>query len=207
MQVHIDDEEREVDEVVLPVGDLSLRTMLWRMLIGVVLLFVGALALAVLLQDPLTALSLAFVERFGLLGVGVGVVITDTFMLTHEPLLFAAHAGGLDFWATFGVASGASMLAGLLGWVLGNRLGRLALVQRLFERYRLRAFLQRYGFWAVAIAALTPFPYSAATWASGAAGVSLRTVVIGSLFRAPKVLFYFLLIVVGWDLGAALVAP
>lgn len=203
----IDDEGHEVAEVVLPVGDLSLRTMLWRMGVGVAVLFVAVIVLAVVLHEPLTALSLAFVDRFGLVGVGVGVIITDTFMLTHEPLLFAAHAGGLGFWATFGVASCASIVAGFLGWFLGNQLGRLAVVQRIFARYRIGAFLQRYGFWAVAVAALTPFPYSAATWASGAAGVSLRTVAIGCLFRAPKVLLYFLLIVVGWDLGAAVVAP
>ena len=62
-------------------------------------------------------------------------------------------------------------------------------------------FMRRYGFWAIAVAAITPFPFSAATWASGAAGISPRIVLLGSLFRAPKVLFYFVLIVLSWDLG------
>jgi membrane protein YqaA with SNARE-associated domain len=100
----------------------------------------------------------------------------------------------------FVTASAASVLAGPVGWLLGSLLGRFDLVQRMFVRYRISAFLERYGFWAVAVAALTPFPFSLATWASGAARVPLRTVLLGSLFRIPKVLFYFSIIVFGWDL-------
>jgi membrane protein YqaA with SNARE-associated domain len=179
----------------------SLAVLARQLAFGLAGLMVGVAVLAWTLRGPLEALAYAFTDRFGLAGIAVGVLLTDTMLLTHEPLLFAGYAGGLGFWPVFVVASAASVVAGPLGWVYGRLAGRLPWVQRMFRRYHLHAFLERYGFWAVAVAALTPFPYSAATIASGASGVSVRTVFLGSLFRIPKVLFYFLLIVGGWTAG------
>ncbi|MCB9679951.1 MAG: VTT domain-containing protein [Alphaproteobacteria bacterium] len=186
------------------VAEQSMRRLVVQLGIGLVVVVGIVGALAWFLRDPLTAVSQTFVARFGLKGVFTGVLLTDTFALTHEPLLLAAHAGGLAFWPVFATASVASVTAGPVGWLLGAILGRAAFVQRMFARYRIDSFLHRYGVWAIAVAAITPFPYSVATWASGAAGVSFKTVMLGSLFRVPKVLFYFLLIVGSWGLGVSL---
>lgn len=180
--------------------DLDLRSLLTRVGTGLVVLLVGIASIAHLARDPLELAARQFVDAFGLLGVFVGVLITDSFVLTHEPILLVAYAGGLGFWPVFVVASTASVLSGLVGWTLGGLLGRTGFVQRMFVRYKIRPFMEAYGFWAVAVAALTPFPFSVATWASGAASVPLKTVALGSLFRVPKVMFYFLVIVFGWDL-------
>lgn len=180
---------------------LGLRALLGRLAVGLAAICGAVVVLAVTLQEPLQAVSEAFVAAFGLGGVFVAVILTDTFALTHEPVLFAAHAGGLGFWPIFFTASVASVLAGILGWTLGGLLGRVPRVQALFARYRIDDFLQRYGGWAIAVAALTPFPFSVATWASGAARLPFRVVLFGSLFRVPKVMFYFLLIVGSWSLG------
>jgi membrane protein YqaA with SNARE-associated domain len=181
--------------------DLDLQELIRRVGVGLVVLLIGVAILAVVAKEPLEAAAHGFVDAFGLVGVFVGVLMTDTFVLTHEPILFVGYAGGLGFWPVFVTASVASVSAGFTGWSLGSMLGRFAPVQRLFERYRIRAFLEKYGFWSVAVAALTPFPFSVATWASGAAGVSLKTVMLGSLFRVPKVLFYFGVIIAGWGLA------
>lgn len=186
-----------------PGQDLTVRALLRQLFVGLGVLVVVVGLAGFFLRVPLTVLSESFVDAYGLAGVFGGVMITDTFALTHEPLLFAAYVGGLAFWPVFAAASTASVLAGPTGWAMGHLLGRTAVVQRLFTRYRISPFMHRYGVWAIALAALTPFPYSVATWASGAAGLSLKTVVIGSLFRVPKVLFYFGLIVFGWGIGAA----
>lgn len=179
--------------------ELSVRALVGRVAIGLLglMLVVGSLAFA--LEAPLRRLSEAFVARFGLGGVFVATLFTDTFMLTHEPVLFVGFAGGLGFWPVMAAASAASVLAGPLGWFLGGRLAGWLWLQRVFERYRISAFLRRYGFWAVAVAAITPVPFSACTWASGAAKVPLGTVTLGSLFRIPKVAFYFGLIVITWQ--------
>jgi membrane protein YqaA with SNARE-associated domain len=85
-------------------------------------------------------------------------------------------------------------------------LGRWAFLTNVFKTYRVTAFLERYGVWAVAIAAFTPFPFAVVTWASGACGLPVKPVLLGSLFRAPKVLLYLTIIVYGWHLPS-LVAP
>ena len=180
--------------------ELDLRSLLMRVGTGLVVMLVGIATIAILAREPLEVAAGGFVDAFGLLGVFVGVLLTDTFVLTHEPILFVAYAGGLGFWPVFAVASSASVLSGLVGWTLGGLLGRTSPVQRMFDRYKIRTFMEAYGFWAVAVAALTPFPFSVATWASGAAQVPLKTVALGSLFRIPKVMFYFLVIVFGWDM-------
>lgn len=180
----------------------SLGALMRQLGVGIALLVAAVGVLGYVMRDPLTLFAQMFTERFGLAGVFVGTLLTDTMMLTHEPLMWAGYAGGLGFWPVYWTTTLASVLAGPLGWVYGRVLGRSAWVQDLFARNHLHAFLHKYGVWAVAIAALTPFPYSLATWASGAAHVPLRSVILGSFFRVPKVMFYFALIVFGWNLGS-----
>lgn len=180
------------------------RVLLSRLAVAMVVLLAVVGSLAVALEPQLTMLSEGFVSRFGLAGLFVGVVLTDSLAATNEPLMLVAYAGGLGFWPVFVVASSASVLAGPVGWFLGGLLGRLSYVQDLFSRYKIDAFLHRYGFWSVAMAAVTPFPFSLVTWASGAVRVPLSVVFAGSLFRIPKTLFYLSIIVFGWDLLPAL---
>jgi membrane protein YqaA with SNARE-associated domain len=180
--------------------EMSPQRLIARLLVGLLALatVVGLLALS--LEPQIRAWSTLFVAEFGLVGVFFAVIATDSLAATHEPVLLVAYAGGLGFMPVFLTASAASVIAGPVGWGLGTLLGRAPLVERVFRRYRIDDFMTRYGFWAVAVAALTPFPFSLATWASGAAGLQLRVVALGSLFRVPKVLFYFSLIVFGWDM-------
>ena len=180
--------------------ELEPRRLLVRLVVGLLVMMAAVGALAVLLEPQLREWSGVFVAKFGLLGVFFAVIATDSLAATHEPVLLVAYAGGLGFVPVFVTASLASVIAGPVGWLLGGWLGRAELIQRVFRRYRIDVFMERYGFWAVAVAALTPFPFSVATWAAGAAGISFRSVMLGSLFRVPKVLFYFSIIVFGWDL-------
>ncbi|TNE84228.1 MAG: hypothetical protein EP330_30370 [Deltaproteobacteria bacterium] len=170
---------------------LALQTLLRRLAVGFVVLMAGVAVIFKLAAEPLNAVSAAFVENFGLLGVFVGCLLIDaTPGLTHEPILVVARQGGIGFWAIFVAAGTGSMLSGVLGYGIGRVLGGSAFVQRLLIRYRLREFLHRYGVRAVAIAALTPFPFAIATWGAGASQISIRSVLVGALFRYPKVLFY-----------------
>lgn len=183
-------------------GQVAWRPLLRQFGIGVVTAVVLVAVLAYVLQDPIQSLSLAFVQATGLLGVFVAVLLVDTFHLTHEPILVAAYVGGLKFWPIILTATAASVLAGPLGWWIGGFLGRVGFVASFLARHRLDAFLRRYGFMAVAIAALTPIPYGPTVWAAGATGVPLRDVVLGSLFRFPKVLFWGFVSIGGWKIGS-----
>lgn len=186
--------------------ELAFGALMRQMAGGVLVMLVAVAVVAWLLQDQVLAVSGWFVEHLGLPGLFVGVMFTDTLFFTNEPLLLAAYAGGLGFWPVLITASVSSVLAGFVGYGFGATLGRSAVVTRLFERYHVFEFMKRYGFWFIVVAALTPFPYSVATWAAGATHTSLRTLFLGCLFRFPKTLFYFVLIVFGWDLGTGALA-
>ena len=72
----------------------------------------------------------------------------------------------------------------------------------MFERYKIGPFMREYGAYAVAVAAIVPFPYAITTWGAGMSNMKLRDVMLGAIFRYPKVLFYLTLIVLGWNVGA-----
>jgi membrane protein YqaA with SNARE-associated domain len=90
-----------------------------------------------------------------------------------------------------------SVSAGMLGWGIGRWLGHFRLVQYLFGQLNdeQRAFIRKYGFWAIVLGAATPLPYSATCWTAGILGVRWTTVLAASiLFRIPRVIIYYLLI-------------
>ena len=91
-----------------------------------------------------------------------------------------------------------SVAAGMFGWTIGRVLGDQPWVERRLGRFRDEhgPFVRRYGFWAIAIGAITPFPYSMTCWSAGMLGVPARTVLGASLlFRLPRFLLYYWLIV------------
>ena len=185
-----------------PVERLTPRTLWWRGTIGLFTLLALAALAGALLRHPLETVGEWFVHHLGLIGVFVTVLVIDTMPLTHEPILLLAWTGGLGFlpiWLTAGLAS---ILSGALGWFLGSLFAHNAFVQRQCQRYRIDILFQRYGVWAVAIAAITPFPYAIATWSAGAARMPFLQVLAGSCARLIKVLIYLSLIVAGWQAGA-----
>lgn len=174
------------------------RALMAQMAVGLVGLTVAIGMLAYALEPAIVSAGEVFVAYLGMPGVFLGVLLTDTFFLANEPILGIAYAGGMPFWPVAAVACVASMLAGVLGWGLGRALGLSPWIRRRVERNGIHALLMRWGVWAVAVAAISPVPYGAATWAAGAAGVPVRVVVLGSLFRIPRVILYFWLVVSVW---------
>ncbi len=183
-----------------PPGDpIGLHTLMWRGGVGLLTIFAVVALVGWLAREPVTAVSTWFVANWGLAGVFVAVLAIDTVPLTHEPVLLVGISGGLGFGPVWASAAAGSVAAGVVGWVCGRVLGRMGWLSRLFERYRITEVLQRYGGYAVAVAALTPIPYAVTTWAAGAAHVPLLHVFLGSLVRILKVWIYLSLIVLGWS--------
>ena len=176
-----------------------------KAVIGLVLILLVAGLSGVLLREPITQLATWFLERFGLVGIFAGVVLTDTSILplTNEPLLLLATSAGVDAWPLFAVSAVASTLAGPLGYGLGYLAGSTGLRDWIRGREpRFEAFMLRYGAWGVAVAALLPIPFAFATWSAGMTRVSFPHVLLASLVRVPKTAIYLLLIVQGWAVGA-----
>ena len=73
-------------------------------------------------------------------------------------------------WASVG-----SIFGGITGYFVGERLRRLTIVRRLTAKKgeEMDLLVARYGGATLAIAALTPLPYSLACWACGALSMPL----------------------------------
>ncbi len=126
------------------------------------------------------------------------------FPIPPDPLLLALCLGSpvrsLRFaaWAT-----GASVVGGILGYAIGAGAWHLAgdffftyvpgVTPEAFEQ--VRSLYDRYDFWAVFLAGLTPLPYKVFTLASGVFGINLMVFVVASALSRGLRFFLLALLV------------
>jgi len=181
------------------------RRLLLKTAVGLLLVLLVAAVCAWLLKEPIESVGAAFLERFGLGGVFVGTVITDTspLPLTHEPLVMLGLAAGVEWPVLLLTVSTASVLSGPVGWTLGRFLVADSRFTGWLQSRQPDFFglMQRHGIQAVAVAALLPLPFALATWSAGMLRLPLGKVAAVSLLRVPKVAFYLLLMNAGWIAG------
>ncbi len=104
-----------------------------------------------------------------------------------------------------GVATAASVLGGMLGYLIGwqffDSIGRPVLEfygkDVLFDGFAAR--YNNYGAWAVLIAGVTPFPYKVITILSGATALSLPVFMLASVIA--RGLRFFVLAALLWKFG------
>jgi membrane protein YqaA with SNARE-associated domain len=184
-------EERAAPEAEAPPLDLS------RVLIGAMLGIVGFTLLAAVLgwlfYEPALELGRWFVGTFGGPGVAVGFFFPDAFTVPIPNDAFTAFGlfGGMAFWEVVFWGSLGSMAGGSTGWSIGRYLlTRSKTLQRFIERRggeQMRAQLVRGGRYFLAIAAVTPIPYSVTCWAAGATKMPYWQFITISLLRIPRV--------------------
>jgi uncharacterized membrane protein YdjX (TVP38/TMEM64 family) len=163
---------------------------------GIMVFFLALFLVVEALGVPILTDPAPWMRRGGILAaaVGVGLLVADVLLPVPSSLVMVAHG------ALFGVAVGTllslagSLGAGLFGFWLGKRGGRvLERVMTQAERERADALLKRWG--ALAIVVTRPVPILAETVAimAGASSMSLArvalAVVAGSL---PPALVYAL---------------
>jgi membrane protein YqaA with SNARE-associated domain len=174
------------------------------------LLVGGVAALGTWFHRPLLAIADSFVGSLGGPGVALGYFIPDAFTipLPNDVSSLLGLAGGMTFfevcaWATLG-----SLLGGAVGYWVGRLLRTTRWLGRVFERRGglAQQLLERYGLTAVAVAAITPLPYSIFCWAAGAGKLPFRRFLLVSLLRIVRVAGYLYLIQLGL-LGALVNAP
>lgn len=180
------------------------RPVLARFFLGVFVLVAGVALLGWAFRAPISALAAHFVGQFGIIGVLLGMLVVDSYAfppLAHEPILFFAHAGGLGFFEVTLMAGTGSFLAGPTGYLIGFLLSRCRWVERQLRRTGVASVMRRRGVFVVAIAAVSPVPFSASSYAAGALRVPFGPFLLACSLRYPKVALYLGMIAFGWSLG------
>ncbi len=179
---------------------------IWKFVIGFVVIFGLAAVAGIFFREPIYAFGSAVVGRYGLLGLGVAVLLVDSIPtpLSYVPFMALGLAGGLSFFEVFWASSLASYVAGWLGYGVGRVAGMPPRFERwIHRRYpRVRSLLDQYGGWGVAAIAVLPLPLAVGTWSAGSLRVRPQQVAVALLLRVPKTLVYVIMIDRGLQLGA-----
>jgi membrane protein YqaA with SNARE-associated domain len=180
---------------------LSPRRLVVTTLGGLAALMAVIAIVSYYFKEPLMRVSTMFVEALGGFGVALGFFIPDAFTLPlpNDVATVLGLAGGLSFLEVTLWASGGSLVGGSVGYWIGRNLRKTRFVRRLFERRGglVQATMDRYGVTAVAVAAITPLPYSIFCWAAGAGRISFRQFLLVSQLRWLRVAGYLYLIQLG----------
>ena len=171
--------------------ELLIRTLLFAL--GALIVY-GILNL--FLSGPLQYAGHWLKETLGLVGVGLYCFFVDMLIVpTTVDVLFPLTMDW-DPVPLLAVMSLSSMVGGFCGYLLARSLNKVPVVHRLTSSYheRGKALLERYGWFAVAIAGFTPVPFSTVCWIAGLLEAPWYEVLIGCIARIPRMIVYYLLI-------------
>lgn len=106
------------------------------------------------------------------------------FPIPPDPLLIAISLPQrhMAIWLAL-LTTAASVLGAVAGYWLGRRYGRPALYRLAKESavHRVESMFERYGAWAVIMAAITPLPYKVFAISAGVLDMDLRRFVLASI--------------------------
>lgn len=166
------------------------------------LAFIAAMAvLGFVFEEEMTGVTTWVVERLGFVGMAAILMVTDTLVTPFPPdilLAVIARSRLADDWPVYvGILGLVSVIAGMTGYGIGRWLGHFRWSHRLFGDFKEdhRKLLRKYGFWGVALGAVTPLPYSVTCWTAGVLGIRWTKVLAASvLFRIPRFFLYYWLL-------------
>lgn len=178
------------------------RKNLINAIIGLVVFILIIGGLSVWLEQEIIFVTTAVVDQIGFWGLGLILLVTDTLVTPFPPdvlLLVIANSPLAEQWLLYVSILGCiSVCAGMIGWKIGQRLGGTGLAKRLFGDVKPEhiQFVQKYGFWAIVLGAVTPLPFSVTCWAAGMLKVRWQVVFAAAvLFRIPRFVLYYWLII------------
>lgn len=142
-----------------------------------------------------------FVQAYGLLGTFI-VAFTESIIvpIPTATIVSSATTFGADPILVTIIATIGSVLGAIVGYYLGVKLGR-PVAKKYFGKHipRVEAWFQKYGAWAVFIAAFTPIPFKVFAWMAGITKVNMKYFILASI--AGRFLQFLLAAYVGALLG------
>lgn len=185
----------------MPEDPGATRRGAWRSLVSVLGLVVAIATLSYALREPLGALGRGFVDRFGVVGLGLGSFLADGLHFPVPPQFYLATAiaaGGPTMLPVTAIVIG-SVLGGLVAFT-GARLAARGgwKAQRFAAVRRVGRLLERRGPAFVGVATVAPVPYWLLCVAAGLYRLPFSAYAIIGLCRIPKLLFFYALISLAW---------
>lgn len=181
---------------------IDYKGLLIKTLIGFVVLLAILALVGQLCKEPITKFSQGYVNKLGWVGVFFGYLSIAAFLIPFPDDAFSAFGlvGGMTYSTVVLAGSMGSITGGVIGYYVGDSLKHTRWYTRLMIRYgkEVKGIIHQYGAIGLVVAALTPLPYSPATWVCGAAGMPFKQFFVISFYcRIIKTALYVWLIQVG----------
>jgi len=125
----------------------------------------------------------AFVKAYGILGTFIIAFLESfVFPVPTATIIAPVTALGMDPFPIMIVATIGSVLGAFVGYGLGMYFGR-PLAERLFKKHlpKVELWFEKYGAWAVFIAAFSPIPFKVFTWGAGITRLKKRHFTLASV--------------------------
>lgn len=181
----------------------DLKNLLWKGLFALLGILVVIVFLSHFAKEPIQKLSNLFIDIFGVYGVGLGILLSDSLpaFMIPDAFLVLAVAGKLEDIPVVVFASIGSITGGSISYFLGRYVfPKIAFIQSFLQAHeeKLVVHLEKYGVWAVVLAATTPLPYSWMAILAGTLKMEYWKFLVSSLSRAPRFFVYYYAIKLGW---------
>jgi membrane protein YqaA with SNARE-associated domain len=198
-----------------PPGEAELtayvRRNVWGALAVLVLLVGGLGVVGAVWEEELFATAGFIYAHVGLTGLLLVIFLADSIIMPFPPdvvLIIMAKTWVHNHWyIAIPLVGVMSAVAGNTAWLLSTRVGHTRAFTRWFGRFRRmnEALVRRYGPWAVALAALTPIPFSVTCWTVGILHMPWKNFGWVTLLRVPRYVAYYAAIAYADELARMLV--
>ncbi len=177
-------------------GNLDWKKLIGRM-VALMALFLVIYAIGLFfVKDHYQNLAFWVAKTLGLGGIALFVFINDLFIIpmTVDILFpFVMNHNKVELLLVMGLSSA---LGGIGGYLIGRVIGHLAIIEAQIARFSKegRLLIEKYGAWAVVIAALSPIPFTTVCYLAGMVKISPLKIIFATLARIPRMILYYFVI-------------
>jgi membrane protein YqaA with SNARE-associated domain len=177
-------------------GNLDWKKLIGRM-IALMALFLVIYAIGLFfVKDHYQNLAFWVAKTLGLGGIALFVFINDLFIIpmTVDILFpFVMNHNRVELLLVMGLSSA---LGGIGGYLIGRVIGHLSIIEAQIARFSKegRLLIEKYGAWAVVIAALSPIPFTTVCYLAGMVKISPLKIIFATLARIPRMILYYFVI-------------
>ena len=175
-----------------------IRSNVRKAMIFAIFLFVAALVTGLFFESQIVALSETLLRSVSIPILGIFVAFNDLIVSPVPPDVLLLVLGRSDESAInlflivvfFGLSS---TLGGTVAWFIARKFGNPMWLGEKFQSYirKHHDAVNRYGKWAVGLAAITPLPFSVVCWIAGFVKIDFAQFFLMALLRVPRFLAYF----------------